>query len=115
VRRNCIVTDKIRHVILTENDKLECECRLGEECEVACRHIIALCRDNTRFCHRIDRPCGDVWLNSTFVDCFKDFHVVMPSSDQENTAEHTIFPDNIKMPKKVPTRGRPRVKHIKTH
>ena len=115
VRRTGIVTDKMRRVFLTDDDNLACQCRLYDECHIACRHLIALCRDNVRFRHRMDRPCGDVWLNSKIVDCFKEFHVIMPSLEQEHAVVQNMFPDNIKMPKKVATRGRPRVKRIKTH
>jgi hypothetical protein len=58
---------------------------------------------------------GDVLLNSNFVDCFKEFHVIMSSSEQENAVLLHILPDNIKMPKKVPVRERARVKRIKTY
>ena len=83
VRRTGILTDKVRSVLLTDDDNLACQCRLYAECEIACRHLITVCRGNRRFSHRMDKPCGDVWLNSKFVDCFKTFHVVMPSTEQE--------------------------------
>jgi hypothetical protein len=94
---------------------LACDCMLCAECEVACRHLIAVCRDNTQFRDHIAKLCGKQWLNSLYNDCFKTNHVLMPSAQQELAVEQTLFPENIKMPPKIPTRGRPRVKHIKTH
>ncbi len=39
-----IVTDKVRHVKLDANGRAECECKLYDETEVMCRHIMAVAR-----------------------------------------------------------------------
>jgi hypothetical protein len=114
VRRTGIVTDKIRHVSLLDQGSLTCDCMMYAECEVACRHVIAVCRDNTRLRDQLANVCGKQWLNSLYIDCFKNFHVIMPSAEQERAVGQTIFPEHIKMPPKKSTRGRPRVKRIKT-
>jgi hypothetical protein len=109
VRRKGIVTDKIRHVYLLDQGNLACDCMLlacdcmlYAECEVACRHLIAVCRDNTRFRDRLAKLCCKQWLNSLYIDSFKNFRVIMPSAEQELGVEQTLFPEKSKCLPKYP-------------
>jgi hypothetical protein len=113
VRRKGLVTDKVRHVTFSQPAGLQCACQLRAECAVACRHIIAVCRVTPTLRHLVvDSPCSDLWLNSRFVEAFRDFHVRMPTSAEENSTVISGYPENIGLPLQIKPRGRPRVKRI---
>jgi hypothetical protein len=54
-----------------------------------------------------------VWLNSKFIDAFKDFQVIMPSETEISQVSGEMFPGPINMPRKVKARSRPKVKCFK--
>jgi hypothetical protein len=109
-----IVTDKVRHVKLDANGRAECECKLYDETEVMCRHIMAVARSGEygKLSHLASNPFGAIWHNSLFVEAFETFTVLMPSPDEISACTGEGFPKPIYMPAKVKSRGRPRVKRI---
>jgi hypothetical protein len=115
VRRMGIVTDKVRHVTYTAEAGLVCPCQLYAECAIACRHMRTVSRVTRALYHLLDTPCGDLWQNSRFVQCFRDFEVRMPTAEDTRSTVLVDFPANIGLPPTIKTRGRPRVKRIKQH
>ena len=113
VIRKGIVTDKVRRVTVKNDGTLECECLLQEEAGLMCRHIQALCCNVPRFAHLLETPMADVWLNSKFIDAFKNFEVIMPSETEVNMVSGDMFRGPLNMPRKVKGRGRPKVKRFK--
>jgi len=103
----------VRHVKATPMFQLTCECLLSEETGIICRHIIRVAKSDHRFAHVLSYPCDDIWLNSRFIDCFKDFQVVMPSTVEVDQCSGDMFPGTFKIPKHVAQRGRPRTKRLK--
>ena len=108
-------TDKVRHVKVDADGVARCECNLYAECEVICRHIIAVSNSgySGKWKHLAADPIGGKWLNSLFVHSFSNFNVSMPSQDEIMTTSGDMYPTPLKMPAKVRGRGRPRVKRIK--
>ena len=111
--RNGIVTDKVRHVTLSLDGSLGCDCLLMEEAGFMCRHMLALCSSVPRLIHLLSKPVSDVWLNSKYIEAFQDFHVIMPSETEIYNCSGNMFPGPINMPKKVKSRGRPKVKRFR--
>lgn len=113
VRRIGIHISKVRHVKAASISKLQCECLMDEETGIVCRHIIRVAKDDPRFAGILAHPCDDVWHNSTFIDRFKDFQVLMPSDTEVYQCTGEMFPGPFKIPPRVAQRGRPRTKRIK--
>jgi len=111
--RRMIITDKDRHVRLGVDGRAVCECNLYQECEVMCRHIMAVSRSGARWAHISAKPFGDIWHNSLFVTAFENFAVIMPSPDEITVCDGALYPNPLYMPAVVRGRGRPRVKRIK--
>ncbi len=78
------MTDKVRHVKLDANGRAECECKLYDETEVMCIHIMAVARSGQlgKWAHLASNPLGAIWHNSLFVEAFKNFTALMPSPDE---------------------------------
>ena len=112
VRRMGIVTDKARHVKANGAD-LECECMHWEECGIACRHMMCVAKADKRFTGLLAKPCDQLWRNSIFIDTFKAFQVLMPSESEIYECSGDMFPGPYLIPKRVPQRGRPRVKRFR--
>ncbi len=114
VVRTMLITDKVRHVRLDAAGNPICDCGLYAECEVMCRHIMAVSSSSDRWAHIAAKPFGTTWLNSAFIAAFTDFDVIVPSPDEITACTpSTMFPGTFTMPRKVRGRGRPRVKRIK--
>ncbi len=62
----------------------------------------------------LDCPCADLWLNSSFVKCFHNFEVRLPTEADTRNVQLTDYPADIKLPPVIRPRGRPRVKRIRT-
>ncbi len=90
-----------------------CECLLQGESGFMCRHMQALCSNVKRLSHLLQKPMSGVWLNSKFIDAFKDFQVIMPSETEISQVSGEMFPGPINMPRKVKARSRPKVKCFK--
>jgi len=120
VRRVGIITDRVRHVKWTGLPGpycLFCECLHTEDCGRLCRHKIATCKamvHDPRFQAILERPFTDQWLNSKYVEAFKDFQVTMPSETEIYNCSGNMFPGPLHPPNIIPQHGRPKKLRHKT-